>query len=154
MEFLHDHELRPLELVEAHGFRALGLALGKGAQPVEVAVIQATRRPSGSELRALWKARLKGRATPLLLVALYDERAALCGPRGEHPPAFPDLDAERVERICRTALEEPDRLRRRGFSLRLYRKLKRVFLAFATQGSSRLMNWSAEFPNAPIGMTR
>lgn len=109
MSFLSDFELRPLELGDARAFRSVGLALGKGAQPVEVAVIEASHRPSLSDLRTLWKARLKGRATPLLMVALYDTRAAICGPAGDQPPAFIDLDPELVERICRAALEEPDR---------------------------------------------
>ncbi len=109
MAFLDDHDLRPLELGDARAFRPVGLALGKGAQPVEVAVIEASHRPSLSDLRTLWKARLKGRATPLLMVALYDGHAAICGPAGDQPPAFADLDPELVERICRAALEEPDR---------------------------------------------
>jgi hypothetical protein len=109
MTFLSDHDLRPLELGDARSFRPVGLALGKGAQAVEVAVVAADRRPSLSDLRTLWKARLKGRATPLLMVALYDTHAAICGPGGDQPPAFSDLDPERIERICRTALEEPDR---------------------------------------------
>lgn len=89
--------------------RPVGLALGNGAQAVEVAVVAAERKPSTPDLRAAWKARLKGRATPLVMVALYDAHAAICGPGGDQPPAFSDLDPERVERICRTALEEPDR---------------------------------------------
>ncbi len=109
MTFLDDIELRPLEIGDGRAFHPVGLALGKGAQPVEVAVLAADRRPSVSDLRALWKARLKGRATPLLVVALYDGRAAICGPAGDQPPAYTDLDPDLVERICRAALEEPDR---------------------------------------------
>jgi hypothetical protein len=109
MSFLFDFDLRPLELGDGRAFRPVGLALGKGAQPVEVAVIEASHRPSLPDLRTLWKARLKGRATPLLMVALYDGHAAICGPTGDQPPAFADLDPELVERICRAALEEPDR---------------------------------------------
>jgi hypothetical protein len=109
MAFLGDHELRPLELADVRGFRPVGLALGNGAQPVEVAVIEASYRPSLSDLRTLWKVRLRGRATPLLMVALYDAQAAICGPAGDQPPTYADLDPELVERICRAALEEPDR---------------------------------------------
>lgn len=33
----------------------------------------------------------------------------VCGPAGDHPPAFAGLDAGKVERICASALSEPDR---------------------------------------------
>ena len=107
--FLSDLDLRPLDLPETSDLRPVGLALGNGPQALEVAVMDSAHRPSTATLRAAWKARLKGRATPLLLVALHNGRAALCGPAGEQPPAHPDLVAERVERICRAALAEPDR---------------------------------------------
>src|SRR5439155_5996228 len=53
--------------------------------------------------------RLGGRATPLIVVALYNSKAALCGPAGEQPPAYPDIESGRAERVCSTALDEPDR---------------------------------------------
>jgi hypothetical protein len=109
MAFLDDYELRRLELGDARAFRPIGVALGMGAQAVEVAVVDADRKPSLSELRALWKARHRGRARPLLVAVLYDERAAICGPTGDQPPAYMDLEPDLVERICRAALEEPDR---------------------------------------------
>ena len=40
---------------------------------------------------------------------LHGSEAGLCGPGGDPPPIFPSLDRERVERICRAALAEPDR---------------------------------------------
>lgn len=49
------------------------------------------------------------RATPLLLIVLYDGKAALCGARGEQRSVFTDLNADVVERICRTALDEAAR---------------------------------------------
>ena len=45
----------------------------------------------------------------MLLAVLYGDRAALCGPAGDAPPVFLDLDIGQVERICRTALAEPNR---------------------------------------------
>src|SRR5271154_1345343 len=99
--FLSDLDLRPLDLPEISDLRPVGLALGNGPQALEVAVLDSAHRPSTATLRAAWKARLEGRATPLLLVALHNGRAALCGPAGEQPPAHTDLVAERVERSCR-----------------------------------------------------
>ena len=89
--------------------RPRGLLLGNGPNALEVVVMEAPGRPSVADLRALWKTRLGGRATPVLVVALYGDRAALCGPAGDQPPSFLDVDPGKVERICRTALDEPDR---------------------------------------------
>src|SRR5208283_6076997 len=109
MAILSDRELRPLNLAEAHGVQPVGLALGDGPNALEVAITESTSAPTVTTLRAVWKARLGGRATPLLLVVLYASKAALCGPSGDHPPAFIGLDASKVERICKAALDEPDR---------------------------------------------
>lgn len=38
MSFLADRELRPLKLPEAHDLQPVGLALGNGANALEVAV--------------------------------------------------------------------------------------------------------------------
>jgi len=109
MSFLPDRELRPLNLPESHNLKPIGLALGNGANALEVAVTESTAPPTATILRAVWRARVAGRATPLLLVVLYDGKAALCGPAGDHPPAFVGLDRGKVERICTAALGEPDR---------------------------------------------
>lgn len=109
MTFLQEHQARPLVLADAKGLEAIGLFLGNGPSALEVAVLRAPAPISMATLRAAWSARLAGRATPLLVVVLISNRAALCGPVGEPPPAFIDLDIDRVERICRTALTEPDR---------------------------------------------
>ncbi len=108
--FLDDREIRPVQLKDPRGFEILGLSLGQGPSPLEVLIARAGRRPNQADLRAVWKARLTGRATPLLLAVLHGTgRAALCGPAGEEPPVFLDLESGRLERICRTALDEPDR---------------------------------------------
>ena len=109
VNFLRDRELRPLALPEAHGLRAIGLALGKGPNALEVVIAESAIPHNLTNLRNAWRARLGGRATPLLLVVLFDGKVALCGPGGEHPPAFVGLDSDPIERICATALDEPDR---------------------------------------------
>ncbi|MFH1219064.1 MAG: hypothetical protein V1694_01245 [Candidatus Eisenbacteria bacterium] len=45
----------------------------------------------------------------MLLVVLFADKAALCGPSGEDAPAHTNLDPAQVERICLEALEQPDR---------------------------------------------
>ncbi len=49
------------------------------------------------------------RAAPVLLVALHPGGAALCGASGEEPPVYPWIDTGQVERLCREALDQPDR---------------------------------------------
>ena len=107
--FLADTELRPLAIEDLRGLEPVGLALGQGGGALEVAVTRASHRPAQASMRAVWNARHGGRAVPLLLVALYGDRAALCGPSGEEPPVYLDLDPGQVERLCLTALAEPDR---------------------------------------------
>ena len=107
--FLADLELRPLTLADAGPLEPLGLMIGPGSGGLEVAVARSERKPAQDVMRSAWKGRQGGRATPVLLVVLHGDRAALCGPAGESPPVFPDLDVGQVERICRTALAEPNR---------------------------------------------
>jgi hypothetical protein len=107
--FLADLEVRPLTLADAGPLEPLGLMIGPGSGGLEVAIARSERKPAQDALRGAWKNRQGGRATPVLLVALHGDRAALCGPAGENPPVFLDLDMGQVERICRTALAEPNR---------------------------------------------
>lgn len=109
VEFLAGTGIRPVSIPPGIPFRAIGLALGKGAAPIEVLILSSQTPPPAQTLRASWKKRNDGRAAPLLLVVLHDKRAWICGPAGDDPPTYPDLDRGQVERICREALEQPDR---------------------------------------------
>jgi len=107
-EHFCDLQFRPVKLASSD-FEPLGLALGNGASPLEVVVATTTAEPRIADVRAAWKKRRAGRAAPLMLVVLYDNRATLCGPTGEDPPAYPNVDIGQAERICREALEQPSR---------------------------------------------
>ena len=109
MTFLADIELRPLVLQDGQGLRPIGLALGKASQALEVAITEAVGRPTAGALKAAWRSRVSGRATPVLLVAPHSKKTSFCGPTGDNPPAFFDQDAGYIEQICRIALSEPDR---------------------------------------------
>src|SRR4051812_23331570 len=109
VDFVSDKESRPLTLPDAKGLTPVGLFLGKGSNGLEVAVARSDSPPNLLALRTAWKARLGGRVSPLLFVVLYGKKAALCGPAGDDAPAFTGLDRDAVERVCRTALDEPDR---------------------------------------------
>ncbi len=109
MSFLDGYEQRALTLPDAHGIQPVGLVLGQGPNALEVAITRSPVKPTSAALRSVWRARLGGRATPLLLVALYGDKAAICGPVGDQPPTFIGLEPAKVERVCSAALLEPDR---------------------------------------------
>jgi hypothetical protein len=92
------------------GFDAMNLFLGRGkANPLEVAVARAERRPTTAAVRNLWNKRQGNRPSPLLLVVTYDSIAGVCGPVGPDPAVELDLGLGQVERIALAALAEPDR---------------------------------------------
>lgn len=75
---------------------------------LEVMLLHADAPPRPRALRQAWKDRQRGRAAPLLAVVLHGDAATVCGPAGDDPRIFP-MQAAQAERICRRALEEPDR---------------------------------------------
>jgi hypothetical protein len=77
---------RPLTLPRQVGLDPKALYIGNGQNAIEVIAVDATGQPSGGALQAAWKARRGGRASPVLLIALYGDHAALCGPAGDDPP--------------------------------------------------------------------
>jgi hypothetical protein len=113
MTFLEDVGLRPLVFSKDIPFKPIGLALGEGSYALEIAVVRSGSRPTATDLRSVWNVRSGGRPVPLLIVALYanDTKSAICGPEGQPPPVYQDLEINQVERICIAALETPDRHR-------------------------------------------
>ena len=107
--FLSDLMSRPWSPDARHGLRPVSLFVGRGANAIEVAVARASGAPTRTALLESWKARRGGRAAPVLLIVLYSGGTALCGASGEEPPVYPEIDSGRVERLCREALDQPDR---------------------------------------------
>ena len=107
--FLSGLTQRPVPPIAGSTFRPIGLVLGNGASALEVLIVSHEGEPALPAIRAAWKERKAGRAAPLLVVVLYGNKAALCGPAGEDAPARTGLDPGQVERICREALDQPDR---------------------------------------------
>jgi len=107
--FFEGITLRPIKTSSGIPFKLQGLALGNGASALEILVATHVTQPTLPILRSVWKERKGGRAAPLLLVVLYNECAAICGPTGEDAPAYVGLDPGQVERICRDALDQSDR---------------------------------------------
>ena len=114
-EFEPGEEARSWEAPKGtpRGLRPAGLYLGQGSNALEVAVARAKERLTAGEVKALWEKRHGKRASPLLCVVLYPRegiwQAAVCGPAGTDPRVVRDLELNQVERVCRAALEEPDR---------------------------------------------
>jgi hypothetical protein len=151
MTFLADRELRPVTLAEANGLHADGLLLGRGASALEVVLTSAAEKPSVHTLREAWKARVGGRATPVLLVTLYDAKAAVVGPSGDHPPAHTDLEPSKVERICAAALDEPDRHAALRFLNSVLRSCSHERPDCGTKDCLPVTNSKMEFPAVMIG---
>jgi hypothetical protein len=107
--FLPERIPRPLTVARFGGLEPRALFIGQGQNALEVAVVSAAVKPATGALQAAWKARRGGRASPVLLVALNDSEAALCGPAGEDPPVRLGLNRGQAERLCRAALDQPDR---------------------------------------------
>ena len=142
MAFLADMDLRPLPSAYSSNvaFDPIGFTFGAGPNPLEVVVVQADRRPTATSLRAAWRKRSAGRASPILIVALHTDpsRASICGPaelaRTNRLPVYQDLDAEKAERICRSALSKPDRHAAQNFLQETLPEVSDKILGLLNQG--------------------
>jgi hypothetical protein len=85
-----------------------GLYLGQGNLGLEVLALDSHTELRASAIRQVWNDRLAGRAAPLLVVALRNDEAVICGPAGENPP-IRHIETKQAERLCIRALAEPDR---------------------------------------------
>ena len=107
--FLSDLTPRPWRPDSMETLRPLGLFVGQGANALEVVAAESSRSPNRNTLLSAWRVRRGGRASPVLLVVQYADGAALCGATGVTPPVYVNLDIDQVERLCREALQQPDR---------------------------------------------
>lgn len=85
------------------------MVLGDGPSPLEVVVATNSLPPSAVSMRKAWNDRNGGRATPLVLIVRYEDKAAVAGPAGGDSPIYLNVDPGLVERVCIDALEQPDR---------------------------------------------
>lgn len=117
--FLADYEGSCVAWVRPSGISAHlktdRVLLGNGDHRLEVAIAElaGNGQPRADDLRNLFKKRQNARPAPVLIVVLYTvandrPRAAAVGTFGD-PVPIPDLDVDRLERICLAALGEPDR---------------------------------------------
>ena len=108
-KFLDGLQLRSIALPSGCPFTIIGLAIGKGATPLEVLGAESSVEPNLPQVRSVWKTRQGGRAAPLILAVLHDGKATLCGPSGDEPATYSGVEFGQAERVCREALEKTDR---------------------------------------------
>ena len=107
-DFLADFPYRPVDLGRGSLEQPAHLFLGQGPTALEVVVARSQGKPGSAHLRDVWRRRQQGRGIPLMLAVLCGERAAVCGPSGEDPPVYPNVELSVAERICATALRRPN----------------------------------------------
>lgn len=89
--------------------------IGEERSALEVVVARHENRPRKDYLQSVYSDRRNGRVNPILVVALHDGVATICGPTGEDPPVYREVRPSQAENLCRAALEKPDRLSAQKF---------------------------------------
>ena len=147
-DFLNGFPRRPLPPL-APGLTPEALFIGPGNLALEVALFRASARPTAGILQAAWKARRGSRATPVLVVALHQDRAWLCGPTGEALPVHGDKDLGAIERLCATALRQPDRHAALIFLAQSLPSLDTSVPGIRNEGLFALHELTGDFPLRP-----
>ncbi|MDV7351053.1 hypothetical protein R3751_14845 [Halorubrum distributum] len=111
-----------------------GFHQGNGSSALEVVVVDHGERPTKEYLQKTYSDRRGGRVNPILVVALYDDYAGLCGPSGEEPPVYRDVDQGQASRVCDTALDEPDRHAAQRFLTEMLPQLEDELTGLRNQG--------------------
>jgi hypothetical protein len=107
---------------------------GKGASQLEIAVTDHGEHPTKEFLRKTYSDRRGNRANPILIVALYGDKVGLCGPSGEDPPIYRDVDRGQAERVCDAALDKPDRFTAQQFLSEMLPQLDEELTGLRNQG--------------------
>ncbi len=113
-DFLSDVEKISWTSTETN-FDVKGVAIGEGRQSLEVVIANASSRPTKENMKKLWRERWDQRANPVLAVVLYDSYARVFGPDESGKIDQEGIEDNQLERICRAALEEPNRHAARRF---------------------------------------
>ncbi|MBP1922932.1 hypothetical protein J2751_001965 [Halorubrum alkaliphilum] len=107
---------------------------GNGASQLEIAVADHGERPTKEFLRKTYSDRRGNRANPILIVAIYGDKVGLCGPSGEEPPIYRDVDRGQAERVCDAALDKPDRFTAQQFLSEMLPQLDEELTGLRNQG--------------------
>jgi hypothetical protein len=110
------------------------LGQGSGSR-LEVAVTESDSRPTKEFLQDTYTDRRDGRVSPVLIVAQYDGgKVGLCGPSGEEPMVFRDVDAGQAQRVCEAALDKPNGNSARDFLKETIPQLSEDLIGVHNQG--------------------
>ncbi len=107
---------------------------GNGPSALEVVVVDHGERPTKDFLQKTYADRRGGRVNPILVVALYDDYAGLCGPSGEEPPVYRDVDRGQADRVCDTSLDESNRHAAQRFLTEMLPQLDEELTGLRNQG--------------------
>ena len=112
------------------------LYIGNGSSALEIIVTERDERPRKEWLHQLYSDRRSGRINPVLVVVLRDdgETVDVCGPVGEDPDVKRDLEPSQVERICETALDQPDHHAAQRFLDDILNKIDEELVGLHNQG--------------------
>ena len=108
--------------------------IGEGTSALEVVVTDHDGRPTKEFLHRTYTDRRSGRINPIVIVALYNGQAALCGPSGEDPPVYYAADPGQAARVCDAALDRPDRLSAERFLSQTLPQLDEDLAGLRNQG--------------------
>jgi hypothetical protein len=107
---------------------------GNGTSQLEIVVADHGERPTKEFLQKTYSDRRGNRANPILVVALYGDKVGLCGPSGEDPPVYRDVDRRQAERVCDAALDKPDRFAAEQFLSETLPQLDEELTGLRNQG--------------------
>ena len=101
-KLLKNHTLNDLA-----GINVNGIFLSKNSNNTfEVVYCNSVRKPQTSNLRSLWKTRRQGTAVPLIVVCEYENKFSVCGPVGDEPPVYENIEKNIALTICSEALDK------------------------------------------------
>jgi hypothetical protein len=91
--------------------------LGEGSgSRLEIVITKSDGKPTKKFLQTTYTDRRDGRVSPVLIVAQYGGgKVGLCGPSGEEPMVFRDINAGQAQRVCQAALDKPSGSSARSF---------------------------------------
>ena len=145
--FLEDLTKRPLG--DRAGWHGLGLYIGAGQLGLEVVVYEAAAKPAAAEMQEAWRERRAGRSAPVLIAVLNEGQVTIAGPSGEDLPIHTGIDEGTAERLCRAALEEPDRHAALLFLAQAMPSLETAAPGLRNEGLFALHELTSDVPRRP-----